>query len=170
MAIRLRGGVINPFGPEDSIAASPDPQVARVPLNDRFRTGGVNSLRGYGENLLPPAPASGGLAMLLANLELRVPVARLPVLGNFGFEFFIDAGNVWARPEYILLHQFRPSISHTPVTDQDVRYVFGIGPRLDLPIGPLRVDFSWNARPSAEGTGFRNYLERRISFAIGPSI
>jgi outer membrane protein assembly complex protein YaeT len=170
LAIRLRGGVIYPFGPQDSIAASPDPQVARVPLNDRFRTGGVNSLRGYGENLLPPSPASGGLALLLANFELRWPVARLPVLGNFGFEFFVDAGNVWARPEYIHLQQFRPSISHTPLSDQDVRYVFGIGPRLDLPIGPLRVDFSWNFRPSNEGTQTRGYLEPRIQFAIGPSI
>jgi len=51
-----------------------------------------------------------------------------------------------------------------------VRYVFGIGPRLDLPIGPLRVDVSWNARPSNEGTGTRGYLERRFQFAIGPSI
>jgi outer membrane protein assembly complex protein YaeT len=169
LATRIRTGVITPFGPQDNIVVgSDDPKVAGIPLPDRFRTGGVNSIRGYDENEIPEPPASGGLAILQANIELRIPLARLPVLGNLGLETFVDFGNVWARPEYIRWDQFRPSISRTPYGDQDVRYVFGLGPRFELPIGPLRVDVSWSGRPSA-GT-VRGYLEPRWQFAIGPSI
>jgi outer membrane protein assembly factor BamA len=173
LATRIRAGVITPFGPQDNVVVgADDPKVAGIPLQDRFRTGGVNSIRGYNENDIPHAPAYGGLAILQANLELRIPIARLPLLGNLGFESFLDMGNVWARPEYIRWQQFRPSISRTPYGDQDVRYVFGVGPRFELPIGPLRVDLSWSARPSNTGTGqrVRGYLAPRWQFAIGPSI
>lgn len=169
LASRIRAGVISPFGPQDDVVVgSDDPQVAGIPLPDRFRTGGVNSIRGYRENEIPDPPANGGLAILQANIELRVPLARLPVIGNLGLEAFLDFGNVWARPEYIRWSQFRPTISRTPYGGQDVRYVFGIGPRFELPIGPLRVDLSWNGRPSSDGS--RGYLEPVFQFAIGPSI
>jgi outer membrane protein assembly factor BamA len=158
--------VISPFGPRAQLAGSSDPRVERVPSADRFRTGGVNSIRGYTENQIPAPPANGGLALVLGNVELRVPLARLPLLGNLGLEAFVDFGNVWARPEYIRMAQFRPSVSRRPYGDRDVHYVFGLGPRLELPIGPLRVDLSWSARPSA----VRGYLEPRVQFAIGPSI
>lgn len=172
-ATRIRAGVITPFGSQDNIVVgSDDPKVAGIPLPDRFRTGGVNSIRGYRENEIPDPPANGGLAILQASFEARIPLARLPVIGNFGLEAFLDAGNVWARPEYIRWSQFRPTISRTPYGAQDVRYVFGFGPRFELPIGPLRVDLSWNARPSYDGAGnpVRGFMERRIQFAIGPSI
>jgi len=168
LAARVRGGAIAPFGETSApVVGADDPVVAQVPLPDRFRTGGVNSIRGYDENEIPAPPANGGLAIIQANLEWRVPLIRLPVVGQLGLETFIDMGNVWPRPRYIRWEQFRPSISRDPYGDHDVRYVFGIGPRFELPIGPLRIDVSWSARPT---TGVRGYLEPRVRFAIGPSI
>ena len=59
------GGVVVPFGPTPQFSPGSvvDLEVARVPLEDRFRMGGVNSIRYYDENTLP-AGGNGGLAML----------------------------------------------------------------------------------------------------------
>jgi outer membrane protein insertion porin family len=158
-AAQLRGGVIDPFGSEKSFTpdAGLDPRLARVPSEDRFRIGGVNSVRGYSENSIPN---SGGLAMLQANLE-----ARIPLIGPFGIEFFIDAGNVWTRPSRIRASQFLPKLNHETLGEDDVRFVFGVGPRLNLPIGPLRLDFTWSMRPSGSAPA----LVAAPQFAIGPA-
>jgi outer membrane protein insertion porin family len=160
LATRVRGGVIKPtsdapaFSPEEQV----DEEVARVPRNDRFRTGGVNSIRGFGESTIP---LDGGLALLQANAELRIPL-----LGPFGVEVFVDAGNVWARPSYIKGRDFSPRWNDTALSPNEVRYVFGIGPRINLPIGPLRLDVAWSLRPSA---GETHPHQPKAQFAIGPS-
>ena len=158
LATRAHAGIINPFG--ESVLFTPgliDPEVARVPLEDRFRIGGVNSLRGYDEN---EVPLGGGLVVLQANVELRVSV-----IGPLGVELYMDAGNVWAQPKDVSQGSFAPEIGGDPMTVDDVRYTFGLGPRLQLPFGPLRVDFTWWARP--DGTGRRE--KGRAQFAIGPA-
>ena len=164
-ASRVRAGVITPTGsaPAFSPESLVDRAVVRVPLNDRFRAGGVNSIRGFDENSVPP---SGGLAVLQANAELRIPIA-----GPFGVEVYVDAGNVWARPSYIKGRQFIPKRSHDVLEPNDVRYVFGIGPRLNLPIGPLRFDITWSLRPfpDPDATKGPRWLIAKPQFAIGPS-
>ncbi len=170
LATRAVGGLINPFGPRPTFspasAALVDSQVSRVPLEDRFRIGGVNSIRGYDENSIPEIaqagafiPGSGGLALIEGNIELRIPTpAKVPFLGPLGMETFVDAGNVWSRPEYVKVSHFTHNDSADPNT---VRVVAGFGPRLELPIGPLRIDFTWRVRP---------VLSRPIiQFAIGPA-
>jgi outer membrane protein assembly complex protein YaeT len=164
LATRVRAGAIDPTGnaPAFSLETEVDSAVARVPLGDRFRTGGVNSIRGFDENSVPP---SGGLALLQANVELRIPVA-----GPFGLEVYADAGNVWARPKYIKGRQFIPKRSHEVLADSDVRYVVGFGPRLNLPIGPLRFDLTWSLRPFVDpDDGVTRWLVAKPQFAIGPS-
>lgn len=141
-AFRARVGLIRPFGriaPSFTPDVNVDRDVDRVPRDDRFRIGGVNSLRGYDENEIP---SSGGLVLLLANAELR-----MPLIGPLGIEAYVDAGNVWARPEYMRAGQFVPKVSDEPMHDGDVRYAVGLGPRLNLPFGPLRLDFTWGLRP-----------------------
>jgi outer membrane protein insertion porin family len=158
-AARVRAGVINPFGEGPAFTPEPtlDDDVKRVPLTDRFRTGGVNTIRGYNESSIP---FSGGLALIDWSLEMRIPLA-----GPFALEAYADAGNVWLRPSYIKLSQFVPERSHETYDDGDVRYVFGIGPRLETPVGPLRLDFTWSLRP-ADG---QPALVAKPQFAIGPS-
>jgi len=160
LATRVRAGTIKPTGdpPAFSPEALVDAEVARVPPGDRFRTGGVNSVRGYGENSIP---GDGGLALLQANAELRIPL-----VGPFGIEVFFDAGNVWARPSYIKRRDFSPRWNDNPLSPNDVRYVFGIGPRINLPIGPLRLDVAWSLRPSP---GETHPHQPKAQFAIGPS-
>ena len=158
LASRLRLGAISPFGSPARFSPDPtlDPEVQRVPLTDRFRTGGVNTIRGYNESSIP---TSGGLALIEGSFELRIPL-----IGPFGLELFADAGNVWPRLSHVRLDQFRPAVSHETLEAEDVRYVFGLGPRLELPVGPLRVDFAWSLRPDENGP-----LVAKWQFAIGPS-
>ncbi len=164
LATRVRAGVIQPTGKiaAFSLEAQVDSAVARVPLGDRFRTGGVNSVRGFSENPIPP---SGGLALFQANAGPPAPIA-----GPVGFEIYVDAGNVWARPSYIKAKNFVPERSHVVLGPNDVRYVLGIGPRVNLPIGPLRFDITWSLRPFTDPKdGTVHWLVAKPQFAIGPS-
>ncbi|HEY6866188.1 MAG TPA: BamA/TamA family outer membrane protein, partial [Candidatus Eisenbacteria bacterium] len=158
---RLGGGLIRPFGAVAGFTpGTVDAEVNRVPNLDRFRIGGVNSVRGYSENDITP---DGGLVMLLGNAEVR-----MPLIGPFALEAYVDGGNVWARPGDIKLENLLPKMTPTPRTPSDVRYVFGIGPRLNLPFGPLRVDFTWNVQPDL-GTAGSRWFHGEPQFAIGPS-
>jgi outer membrane protein assembly complex protein YaeT len=157
LATHARGGVIRPFGPPANVnpTAGVEPEVSRVPIEDLFRLGGVNSVRGYDENDIG---RSGGLATLLGNIELRAPL-----VGPFGVELYIDAGNVWALPKYVTWRDFalRP---HQTLDPRNVRYVYGVGGRFNLPFGPLRLDVT-------QGIGddpLRRPI-RHVQFAIGPS-
>jgi len=158
---RLGGGIERPFG--EVVGFTPgtiDADVKRVPSGDRFRLGGPNTVRGYNENDITP---DGGLVMLIGNLELRVPI-----IGPFGLEAYIDGGNVWARPGDVKFGNLVPHVTSEPRDVGDVRYVLGAGGRLNLPFGPLRVDFTWNLQPDAGPSG-RQWLVAQPQFAIGPS-
>lgn len=159
LAVRASGGVMEPFGdaPGAFSPDTPDEQVARVPRSSRFFVGGVNSVRGYAENSIP---ADGGLAMALANVELRIPL-----LGPLGLEAFVDAGNVWARPEYLKASDFVAPWSSGRGRPNDLRYTYGVGARFVLPFGPLRVDAAWGEHPDFPGRGRRPQFQ----FAIGPT-
>jgi len=159
LATRASAGVMAPFGetPGNFSPDAADPQVARVPRSSRFLIGGPNSLRGYGENSLP---ADGGLAMVLGNLELRIPV-----LGPLGIEAFLDAGNVWARGEHIKAADFIPPWQGQRGRPGDLRYTYGVGARFVLPFGPLRLDAAWSDHPDFPGSRRRPVFQ----FAIGPT-
>ena len=60
LAARARGGLVKPFGERKDFipSADVDREVARVPTEDLFRLGGVNSVRGYAENEIAPAGGS----------------------------------------------------------------------------------------------------------------
>jgi outer membrane protein assembly complex protein YaeT len=155
LAARARGGLVKPFGARKDFIplAGVDREVSRVPTEDLFRLGGVNSVRGYAENEIASA---GGLALLNANLELRVPV-----VGLFGLEVFVDAGNVWARPEFIRAADFRPRLGRAQLGAGDVRYVYGAGGRFNLAFAPVRLDVAWGAQAG--------HRVGSLQFAVGPT-
>jgi outer membrane translocation and assembly module TamA len=98
-----------------------------VPVNERYFAGGEASVRGFERNSLAPAAedgeAEGGLGLLVARLELRVPVWKgLAVVG------FADAGRAFAVPEDIRL--------------SDLAVGAGAGLRYDTRIGVLRFDLA----------------------------
>ena len=109
-----------------------------IPVEDRFYSGGSNSIRGWSRQQLGPKRESGtplgGKSILETNFEVRYHLFwRLSVVG------FIEAGNVWKSSyEYHL---------------GDLAYAAGPGVRLETPIGPVRLDVGfplWNEKTSPQ--------------------
>jgi outer membrane protein assembly complex protein YaeT len=167
----LRIGVEMPYGSPclDVSAASgacPSEAVATgyVPLPERFFVGGSNSHRGFAINQAGPRDADsgaplGGNAMIVNNLELRLPAYPLPYLKeNLSFVLFHDIGNAFGtsnemwknlgrfsqRDEY----NCRDTRPTAPACDFSyMSQAVGSGVRYRTPIGPVRVDFGYNLNP-----------------------
>jgi outer membrane protein assembly complex protein YaeT len=115
-------------------------------LEDRFRTGGPYSVRGFPVYYLGPKNEKGeplgGQAVFIFNQELRFPIYKL-IHGGI----FYDAGNVFALANQMSL--------------SELRHCAGAGIRLVLPFGPIRLDWAYVLDPQPE--------EKRsqIYFSIG---
>jgi outer membrane protein assembly complex protein YaeT len=144
-----------------------------IPLPERLYAGGENSLRGFGINSAGPRDLTtgypvGGSAVVVNSFELRLPPPVLPVVGdNISFVLFHDMGNVFRYPADMFksIKNFRqPNQSScynvsvpAGVTDtstltgtcsfNNYSHSVGLGARYKTPVGPIRVDFSWNLNP-----------------------
>lgn len=126
-----RAGVADSFGSTD------------VPFYDRFYLGGLYSLRGfeyrgisprdpyYGVNPQMPDEPIGGNTYWFGSLEYSIPIIQKEKTGGVRFAVFYDIGNVY--PD---------AYSFSTDNDRSVYYDnWGFGLRLNLPIGPLRLDY-----------------------------
>ncbi len=112
-----QAGLVDNFGDSD-----------RVPLFERFFLGGANTIRGFKFRDVGPKDATGepigGQSMIAGTAELTFPIIE-KVRGAF----FYDTGNAFEDyGEFDL---------------GDLRVGAGIGIRLELPIGPIRLDYGW---------------------------
>ncbi len=93
---------------------------------DRFRAGGATTVRGYSEDGLGPRDSAGfpigGETLVILNQEVRFPFYRW-----IGGVAFVDAGNIFG-PE-------------TTFSFGDLKIGYGMGVRVDTPVGVLRVDY-----------------------------
>jgi outer membrane protein insertion porin family len=101
-----------------------------VPLNERFYTGGPNSLRGFEYRKVGPldekgTPVGGNFKIIWNVLEVRQTLYKM-----IGGAFFVDAGAVWPDAGSFTL--------------RDIRSCVGIGLRANTPIGILRCDWGIN--------------------------
>jgi outer membrane protein assembly factor BamA len=150
-AWRIRAGTLLPA----RITVSPGQSALFVPPDQRFYAGGPNSVRGYAANGLGPQVyvvndstvkdtsiidgdtvynqarrvATGGNALVLANVEVRV---RSPVWPDrVRLAAFVDVGQVYRNQNEIFSFQ---ALRVTP----------GAGVRITTPLGPVRVDVAYN--------------------------
>ena len=129
-----RVGVVNPFGDGDRGRRN------RVPLFDRDYLGGLYSLRGYKFRAVGPKdPVSsepiGGGTYWFAGAEYSVPIIE-----RLRFALFYDAGMVYEAP-FSFSPQHFVSKSNVQTDTGIYNDNVGIGLRLNLPIGPLRLDY-----------------------------
>jgi outer membrane protein assembly complex protein YaeT len=154
---RVRGGVI--FSPSVAVDAA---SGNFIPPEQRFYAGGPNDVRGFNRNELGPVvyvtpqshadsvraaglpidpdsvrvAATGGNALAVANVELRVPSpvfsSRVRLAG------FVDAGGVWQR--------------QGPQRTAVIRVTPGVGLRVATPLGPARLDVAYNPYRLQAGT------------------
>jgi outer membrane protein insertion porin family len=107
-------------------------QIAFIPIEDRFFSGGSMSVRGWTRARLGPISEKnipiGGSSLIESSVELRYPI-----MGALSGVFFSDFGNVWLDSYH---YDFN-----------DLRYSAGFGFRFATPIGPIRFDM---ARPVAD--------------------
>jgi outer membrane protein insertion porin family len=106
-----------------------------VPFYERFYLGGLNTLRGYKYRSISPrengfSEPVGGNTYWFGYAEYSIPIFQQDKERGVGIRLaaFYDVGNVESGSyDYSNLHHFNDN--------------WGIGLRLNLPIGPLRLDY-----------------------------
>lgn len=111
-----------------------------LPLFERFRLGGPNSVRSRKFAQISPVDENGkrigGTSEVLMNIEYLIPI---PLVSGLRFATFFDAGNAYG---------FGTKFDLT-----DVRKGAGVGLRWQSPFGPVRIDWAYNLdRRSGEGS------------------
>ncbi len=152
-------------------------QYEEIPLPERLYAGGAQSLRGFGLNEAGPRDSLtgfpiGGAGMFVNQTELRLPPPHLPYLGtSLSFVLFHDMGNVFNNssdiwPSFLRVKQpdsqncrddslaDQEKVTRSSSTNRtgtcsfnDFSHAVGVGLRYHTPIGPLRLDFSYNLNP-----------------------
>lgn len=109
-------------------------QSGDVPFYERYYLGGLYSLRGFKFYSISPRQRGfdepiGGDSYWFGTAEYSIPIIPQKSPGAVGVRFavFYDIGNVAARPYTWNLDNFDDN--------------WGLGLRLNLPIGPLRLDY-----------------------------
>ena len=133
-ALGIRGGFIKPSG--DS---------SNLPIDLRKFLGGSNTVRSFTERDLGPKYGNdpiGGTSWWVANAEYSRTITG-PVQGVL----FLDAGALSPDPSGLF--------------DADIEVAAGLGIRLDLPVGPVRLEYGYSlTRDDGEPAG-------AFHFAIG---
>jgi outer membrane protein insertion porin family len=113
--------LVGRFGVAESL------QSSDVPFYDRFYLGGLYSLRGFKYRSVSPREFPfqepvGGDTSWFGSAEYSIPIIE-----RLRFAVFYDIGNVRSKPYDFTLNNFSDN--------------WGLGLRLNLPIGPLRLDY-----------------------------
>jgi outer membrane protein insertion porin family len=124
--------VVNAFQSQIGIA-DPFGVSRRVPISERFFSGGSTTLRGFEFEQAGPRDRTtgeprGGDMLLILNEELR-----FPIYWRVGGVVFTDVGNVFRRVSDFAF--------------EDLTVTVGMGLRFDTPVGPVRVDFGYLTNP-----------------------
>jgi len=135
-----------------------------IPLPERLYAGGANSLRGFPINGAGPRDLQtgfpvGGTSAIVNTFEFRMPAPTLPVVGNsVNFVLFHDMGNVFQNasdmfPSFLRFNQpdkqtcANVSGSIGMCNFNYFSHDLGVGARYKTPVGPVRLDFSYNLNP-----------------------
>jgi outer membrane protein insertion porin family len=111
-----------------------------LPPYEAFVLGGTNSVRGYAEG-----EVGSGRSYFQATAEYRFPIYSI-VAGTVFFDYGTAIGSQGAVTGIPGLVRGLPGWG----------YAYGVGVRIQSPVGPIRIDFGWN-----------NEGGNRLNFGIG---
>ena len=122
--------------------------TADVPFYERYYLGGLNSLRGFKYRSVSPREPGidepiGGDSYWFGSAEYSIPIIE-----RLRFAFFYDIGAVELKPYTYKFNNFSDN--------------YGIGLRLNLPIGPLRLDYGIPINHDSFNSG-----SGRFQFGVG---
>jgi len=149
-----------------------NPTCIAVPLPERLYAGGATSHRGFGTNDAGPRDLTtgypvGGTGVVVNTFELRLPPPTLPLVGDsISFVIFHDMGNSFQyvgdmfksiknfhQPNQDTCRNITVPAGQTADTTVGTcnfnfyAHAVGVGLRYGTPVGPIRVDFSYNLNP-----------------------
>ncbi|MBB5316760.1 POTRA domain-containing protein [Tunturibacter empetritectus] len=162
-----RASGMNPNAGSDAcvgVLLTTNPSCNAIPLPERLYAGGANSHRGFPINGAGPRDLQtgfpvGGSAAFVNTFELRLPAQTLPLVGNnVNFVIFHDMGNVFqnAKDMFPSFTRFHQPDKGTCANVSGIigtcsfnyfSHAVGLGARYRTPVGPIRVDFSYNLNP-----------------------
>jgi len=180
-----------------------NPTCISVPLPERLYAGGATSHRGFGTNDAGPRDLTtgypvGGTGVVVNTFELRLPPPTLPLVGDsISFVIFHDMGNSFQyvgdmfksiknfhQPNQNTCRNITVPAGQTADTTVGTcnfnfyAHAVGVGLRYGTPVGPIRVDFSYNLNPPIypvfdDYTGVAPYVGQashfNFFFSIGQS-
>ena len=149
-------------------------KVSNVPIFDRLYLGGSSNLRGFAFRDVSPKDSNnqpiGGQSMARATVELTFPIVE-KARGAFFYDTGFVNPDAWDFGDETLSIprglNAQATAKHfgTPLTPRrtfdNIASDFGFGLRLDLPIGPLRLDYGI----PIQGAGNGNH--GHLNFSVG---
>lgn len=119
-----------------------------VPVQKRFRVGGENSVRGFGEAAINPSNRVGGDSYINFMSEINFPL-------KFDVDalLFFDGGNAFA--------------TNSGYKPWDLRYGTGFGLRWNTPVGPLKIGYGFIMDPQTDVNGGREPMGH-FYLGVGP--
>ena len=126
LEVRGRLGLAEPYG-----------DTVKLPIYERFFAGGAYTIRGYEERKVGPVdPISkdplGGASMVVGNIEYTYPLFSFLKVAAF-----YDVGNVWEKAADIFSNKNANGVPNSG----GFKSGFGIGLRINTPIGPIMLDY-----------------------------
>ena len=133
LELTARGGVVDSYG-----------NSTRVPLFDRWFLGGLYSLRGYKFHQVGPRDFISGEPLGGDTYWFGGAEYSIPIIERLRFALFYDVGMVYPDPFSLKTQPAKFDAAGNPLYRGGTRPYnddYGIGLRLNLPIGPLRLDY-----------------------------
>ena len=129
IAYHIGAGIAIPYG-----------NAGVVPFEERFFSGGANSVRGWSVRSLGPGmfPGDGNFLNHSGDIKLDASVEyRTRLFWKFRGALFVDAGNIWTLRNYEDQPggQFRFSSFY-----KEIAVAYGVGLRMDLDFFIIRFD------------------------------
>lgn len=126
-----------------------------LPDYSRFYLGGASSIRGYSDNDIKLFDiynslysSRGGETELYFNIEYRIPLVKDQIY----MVAFYDGGNIDRDAFKMNFNEFK--------------YGFGLGVRIDTPVGKIRLDYGYRLNNTNELS--KDAGQSEIHFSIGP--